>query len=272
MATQKNNATAPVLDSTTLTITRAQLDECGTYKGAPLWDIKGGINIAPDLGYCWVGGDIGCTGNLTIGKGTIFNTAGFVRVGDDIEGEGSLFTQNGSIHAQNIHLHGDLRAAKEIDVAGELYVGGSVEAGDEACSAGLQARLSIFVGGNLLVRGVVSTLLQCVIRGRADLTLYFTCGILEVGGDVHCHSIDSNEDIKVGGSITVATDIRAGKSIKAGSFILAKRRIFAGLDRDIWPFPSKDQSIECAELRNGIIGSGKLRLRPGKTNKTRIAA
>ena len=89
-------------------------------------------------------------------------------------------------------------------------------------------------------------------------------------------SIKAGESIKAGWSIKAGESIEAGWSIKAGESIEAgwsirckakltvKLRIFAGLCT--WRLPKPEELvIECAELTEGTVCFGDLKLLPAKT-------
>ncbi len=69
----------------------------------------------------------------------------------NIEGDGSLLVERGSIKANSIILGGDLQADFGIEADSEICVTGSVAAGDYSYEYGVEAAGGIFVDGGLRV-------------------------------------------------------------------------------------------------------------------------
>jgi hypothetical protein len=77
-------------------------------------------------------------------------------------------------------------------------------------------------------------------------------------------SIDAGASIKAGESIKAGLSIKAGESIRCKAKLTVKLRIFAGLCNHCLPKP-EEQVIECAELTQGTVCFGELKLLPAKT-------
>ena len=107
------------------------------------------------------------------------------------------------------------------------------------------------------------------IEVEASLGLVSVLGFIRAAGGL---SIEAGSSIEAGESIEAWLSIEAGGSIKAGLSIRCKAkltvklRIFAGLCT--WRLPKpEEQIIECAELTQGTVCFGELKLLPAKTEK-----
>ena len=90
---------------------------------------------------------------------------------------------------------------------------------------------------------------------------------IEAGSSIKAgESIEARESIKAGLSIEARESIKAGLSIRCKAKLTVKLRIFAGLCT--WRLPKpEEQIIECAELTQGTVCFGELKLLPAKTEK-----
>jgi hypothetical protein len=98
------------------------------------------------------------------------------------------------------------------------------------------------------------------IEIEANLGQVVVLGFIRTAGYL---GIAIRSGVEAGGSIEAAWSIEAGFSVQCKLSISAKRRIFAGLCA--WRLPEPEQQvIECAELAQGTVCSGHLKLLPAK--------
>ena len=105
------------------------------------------------------------------------------------------------------------------------------------------------------------------IEVEASLGWVTVLGLIRAAGAL---SIEAGSSIKAGWSIKAGESIKAGSSIEAGwsirckAKLTVKLRIFAGLCT--WYLPKPEELvIECAELTEGTVCFGDLKLLPAKT-------
>jgi hypothetical protein len=91
---------------------------------------------------------------------------------------------------------------------------------------------------------------------------------IEAGSGIKAgQGIEAGRGIKAGSGIEAGWGIEAGFSILCQAGLAAKLRIFAGLC--IWRSPElEEQVIECAELTEGTVCFGEVRLSPQKKTET----
>ena len=93
------------------------------------------------------------------------------------------------------------------------------------------------------------------IEIEASLGWVKILGLIRAGGGL---------SIKAGSSIEAGESIEAGWSIRCKAKLTVKLRIFAGLCT--WRLPKPEELvIECAELTEGTVCFGDLKLLPAKT-------
>ena len=96
------------------------------------------------------------------------------------------------------------------------------------------------------------------IEIESSLGLVKILGIVRAVGGL---SIKAGSSIKAGGSIQAGWSIEAGWSIRCKTQLTVKLRIFAGLCS--WRLPKPEEMvIECAELAQGTVCFGDLRILP----------
>jgi len=99
------------------------------------------------------------------------------------------------------------------------------------------------------------------IEVEASLGLVSVLGFIRAAGGL---SIEAGSSIEAGESIEAGLSIEAGESIRCKAKLTVKLRIFAGLCT--WRLPKpEEQIIECAELTQGTVCFGELKLLPAKT-------
>ena len=99
------------------------------------------------------------------------------------------------------------------------------------------------------------------IEIEASLGWVKILGLIRAGGGL---SIKAGSSIEAGLSIEAGESIKAGWSIRCKAKLTVKLRIFAGLCT--WRLPKPEELvIECAELTEGTVCFGDLKLLPAKT-------
>ena len=102
------------------------------------------------------------------------------------------------------------------------------------------------------------------IEVEASLGWVRVLGFIRAAGRL---GIEAGSGIKAGEGIEAGWGIKAGFSILCQAGLAAKLRIFAGLC--IWRSPElEEQVIECAELTEGTVCFGEVRLSPQKKTET----
>ena len=105
------------------------------------------------------------------------------------------------------------------------------------------------------------------IEIEASLGWVKILGLIRAGGGLSIKagsSIEAGESIKAGSFIEAGLSIEAGWSIRCKAKLTVELRIFAGLCT--WRLPKPEELvIECAELTEGTVCFGDLKLLPAKT-------